>query len=150
MVDLFSGSGALTKEFRKQGWTTSASDLKNGETFDVLKRHNLTRLLGEIGCSRRVHIATPCSSFSQARKGRPGAAGGPLRSTSSPHGLAGFPDRYYSMVGCTGFHSCLSIFKFSDALLDVLLSPHTGFRLSRLPNRVVICYGSTWLLNEWW
>ena len=38
-----------------------------------------------------MHLGTPCSSFSRARRGVPGSPGGPLRTKQFPSGLPGLP-----------------------------------------------------------
>ena len=72
---------------RKQGWTVIEWDVCNGSLYDLTVAANLSRLLRITGSANLVHIATPCSSFSTARRGHPGSPGGPLRSNEHPLGL---------------------------------------------------------------
>ena len=48
---------------------------------------NVARLLSRVPAASVVHLGTPCSSFSTARRGKLGSPGGPIRSKLHPMGL---------------------------------------------------------------
>ena len=77
------------------GLAAISGELARGPAFDLLAPGVLNLLLGWMrsGLVRAVWLGTPCSSFSPARKGRPGDPGGPLRTRPQPWGLAGLPQK---------------------------------------------------------
>lgn len=92
LLEVFAGSARLCKAFRRQGWETWAWDSKLGPSFDLTSPRNLKNLLAKLVQVDWVHIATPCGSFSAARRGRPGSPGGPLRTKEFPYGIPGLPE----------------------------------------------------------
>ena len=88
-LEIFAGAGILSAAFRARGWTTIEWDIKQGKHFDLCSTKPLRQCLAEARRAQWVHLATPCSSFSTARRGHPGSPGGPLRSRAHPLGLPG-------------------------------------------------------------
>eukprot|EP00972_Heterocapsa_arctica_P022513 3310733-Heterocapsa_arctica.AAC.1 len=78
---------------RKAGWWVIEWDVKLGPEYDLLVPGNLRRLLSWIAIADWIHLGTPCSSFSTARRGKPGSPGGPLRTVAHPMGLPGLPEK---------------------------------------------------------
>ena len=62
-------------------------DIKHGPEFDLLDPAARRRLLSFIAEAKCVHLGTPCTSFSGARRGHPGAPGGPIRTKQFPMGI---------------------------------------------------------------
>ena len=88
-VEVFSGCGRLSKALRSKGWAVIEWDICNGKQYDFRMPDNIRRLRRICATAHLVHIATPCSSFSGARRGKIGAPGGPLRSKATPMGVEG-------------------------------------------------------------
>ena len=86
-LDIFSGCGRLSEYFRRRGWVAIEWDIRLGGSYDVLVPANAARLMSLVGRADWVHLGTPCTSFSTARRGRLGSPGGPLRSKLHPMGL---------------------------------------------------------------
>ena len=95
-LELFSGSGALSKGLRAVGWLADEMDITYGKNSDLNNSTVQNRVLRSIPEYDYVHIGITCASFSTARKGKPGAPGGPLRSRQFPLGLPSLPpkDKY--------------------------------------------------------
>ena len=92
-LELFSGSGGLSRALRARGFAVVSVDIMNGEHCDLLKPQVYSELKGWI-LNRMVwgvFAGTPCETFSRARRGKPGAGGfpAPLRSSECPRGLSG-------------------------------------------------------------
>ena len=90
-VEVFSGSSHLGKAWLRRGWTFSSWDWIWGDSFDLTRPDNVRRLLAEVGRAKWVHLGTPCTTCSRARRGKHGRADGPLRSKAHPWGLPGLP-----------------------------------------------------------
>ena len=79
-LELFSGSGHLSKKLRKHGLTVETWDIFAGPQFDLLKRQNVEDIIDRIckGKIAYVHVGLPCQSWSRARRSD-GRGPGPLR-----------------------------------------------------------------------
>jgi len=79
-LELFSGSGHLSKKLRKHGLTVESWDILAGPQFDLLKRQNVEDIIDRIckGKIAYVHVGLPCQSWSRARRSD-GSGPGPLR-----------------------------------------------------------------------
>jgi hypothetical protein len=80
VLEIFSGSANFCKACAKQGFWCEAWDLEYGTACDLTYKPNLEALIGRIrvGEFSVVLIATPCSSWSRARRSD-GRGPGPLR-----------------------------------------------------------------------
>ncbi len=79
-LELFSGSGHLSKKLRSHGLTVESWDILAGPQFDLLKRQNVEDIIDRI-CAKTiayVHVGLPCQSWSRARRSD-GRGPGPLR-----------------------------------------------------------------------
>ena len=79
-LELFSGSGHLSKKLRSHGMTVESWDILAGPQFDLLKRQNVEGIIDRI-CANKiayVHVGLPCQSWSRARRSD-GRGPGPLR-----------------------------------------------------------------------
>ena len=79
-VEVFSGTGLLSKAFHRLGYQIIEWDVQHGPEYDLLKVGPRRSLLNLVQGAHHVHIALPCSSFSIAR-----GAGAP-RSRQHPLG----------------------------------------------------------------
>ena len=86
-LEIFSGAGALSATLRRRGWKVIEWDIVHGASFDLTVAANIRRLYDMVRSADLVHLGTPCTSFSVARRGRIGDPLGPLRSIASPMGL---------------------------------------------------------------
>ena len=91
-VEIFSGAGRLSKAFETRGWDVVAWDVTSGPQQELTVKSARDRLLTLVRRANFVHLATPCSTFSTARRGLPGRPDGPLRSRLCPYGLPDLPD----------------------------------------------------------
>ena len=95
-LELFSGSGALSRWMRRRGYAALEWDIDRGAEWDLLSRKVQRKVRGLILAGRvwGVHIGIPCGTFSRARDRGPlkppGGAGWPsrLRSNAEPQGLS--------------------------------------------------------------
>ena len=91
MVEVFAGSGTLTKAFRRMGWSVLPVDVATNDVVatstDLTNEDARNRLRATLRTAavRFIHVGTPCASFSRARKSDGGPA--PLRSSSCILGL---------------------------------------------------------------
>lgn len=85
LADVFAGCGGVAQRSRRVGVAAFEVDVKHGEHHDLLIRKNQQALLRGMrrGNIRALMIATPCTSFSRARRGRPP----PLRDRAHPWGF---------------------------------------------------------------
>ena len=69
-LELFDGTGRVGAAWRRSGIPVVGFDVKRGAEFDLTNPGVLKVILDWINCKRvvAVHIATPCSSFSRARR----------------------------------------------------------------------------------
>jgi len=65
----------------------------HGERHDLRLLKNFRALQGSLAGAAWVHAGTPCSSFSRARRGKPGSPGGPLRTSAHVMGLPNLPEK---------------------------------------------------------
>ena len=81
VLELFAGSGRVAKCVRKKGVPAIAVDVQRGPQYDLSRRDVIEGIVEHMraGNVRAVWLGTPCSSWSTARRGYPGAPGGPLR-----------------------------------------------------------------------
>jgi hypothetical protein len=89
-LEIFSGSARLTTSLRRRGFGCIAIDLRGRLGVDVTLASVLRLIEGWIsgGLIAGLLVATPCSSWSGARRGVAGTPGGPLR---SPDHILGHP-----------------------------------------------------------
>ena len=79
-LELFSGSGHLSKKLRSHGLAVESWDILAGPQFDLLKRQHVENIIDRI-CANKiayVHVGLPCQSWSRARRSD-GRGPGPLR-----------------------------------------------------------------------
>ena len=88
-LELYAGSGGVSRALRSCGWGCLGFELGNGAPFDLLNPTVRSVVRGWIlgGSVAGVFLGTPCSSWSLARRGPPGSHWGPLRSKERPMGL---------------------------------------------------------------
>lgn len=106
-LELFSGSGRVARKLaRKCGVPTLALDIRSKRhPVDLTDKRVIRFLLFAIKHKmvKAVFFGTPCSSFSLARRGRPGKPGGPLRTIATiyghPDAMARAIDRKKIIVG---------------------------------------------------
>jgi len=93
----------VAKELRKFGYAVIAFELDEGPEFDLTRPCVLDVIRGWIrgGCVLGLFFGTPCSSWSSARRGLPGAPGGPMRSDAYPMGLPNLSpaDQHRVLIG---------------------------------------------------
>ena len=100
-LEIFSGSGHFSKSWRMSSLLNDVPifelDIKHGCAFDLSKKHLRALVAGWIksGLICAVWLGTPCSSWTMARRGKPGGVGGPppLRSREHFMGLPGLSDK---------------------------------------------------------
>ena len=83
-MDLFSGSGGLSRACRRLGVPSRCWDLAAGEQYDLTKPRVLRTVIEEIRCGRVLAVALwpPCGSFGPAGNRRKA-----IRSAESAWGL---------------------------------------------------------------
>jgi len=88
-IEVFSGSGTLSKALRNRGSLVIEWDISRGPSWDLTKQSAQRRVRGWLlaGIVWGIHMGTPCSTFSRARDT------GPLKAV---HSNAGFPSRLRS------------------------------------------------------
>ena len=86
-LEIFSGSGKLSKAFRKLDFLAVVVDVRRRPLDDMTIASNRRRVLRLGKRAAWVHIALPCHSFSRARRGKIGSPAGPLRSKDFPWGV---------------------------------------------------------------
>ena len=116
-LEVFSGSGELSKAFGRAGEFAIAWDILHGPAYDLTKPAAVALIRGWIraGLIKGLHMGTPCTSFSRILGVGPGPAA--LRSSEFPLGL---PDlvgeknkaklqigNQLMQVSCALFHACL-------------------------------------------
>ena len=81
VLELFAGSGRVAKCARRQGVPAIAVDVQRGPQYDLSRGDIIEGIVAHMraGNIRAVWLGTPCSTWSTARRGHPGAPGGPLR-----------------------------------------------------------------------
>ena len=81
VLELFAGSGRVATCARKRGVPAIAVDVQRGPQYDLSRDDVIEGILAHMraGSVRAIWLGTPCSSWSLARRGYPGAPGGPLR-----------------------------------------------------------------------
>ena len=90
-LEIFSGTGRLSKALNRHGISTKSFDNKNGPTGDLLRievLHHIRKLIRSGRCLG-VWFALPCGTFSRARRFG-GVGPGPLRG-DSPTTVWGLP-----------------------------------------------------------
>lgn len=80
-LELFAGTGRVAEFWSKHGETAYALEIRSGTKVDLnikAARQYILNLIrrGDVGA---LWFGTPCSTFSLARRGKPGRKGGPLR-----------------------------------------------------------------------
>ena len=90
LLDLFSGCGRVANAARAREYLATEVDILLGDHCDMSLR-KVTRALCRLIELKRFScamLAPPCTSFSRARRGKPGGKmPGPLRTSESPWGL---------------------------------------------------------------
>jgi hypothetical protein len=90
-LDLFGGCGRVSKSWRRRGYATLCFEIGQGPEFDLCNPKVIQVILGWIraGVVAGIWLATPCSTWSRARRGPRDRRGPPppLRSTQYPAGL---------------------------------------------------------------
>ena len=87
----FSGSGHLAKAVHALGYVVLCWDISMGASYDLTNKCNRQLIQGWVlsGQVWGVHMGTPCSSFSRARRGKPP----PLRDRLHIMGLPNLSDK---------------------------------------------------------
>lgn len=88
---LFAGTGRVAAALRTHHDAGAvAVELDDDPLFELEHLSTVEHICGWIspGCVAGVMIATPCSSWSRARRGKPGSPGGPLPSGAQPLGVS--------------------------------------------------------------
>ena len=90
-LDLFGGTAGVTAAIRKLGYGCICFELTRGQQYDLTCRAVLKLVKGWIssGVVIGASVATPCSTFSRARRGKPAVpdSGRIVRSRSHPWGI---------------------------------------------------------------
>ena len=88
---LFSGSGKVSRYFKRAGFASIAFDINNGFHFDLTNPTVVSVILGWIssGCILGVCLETQCSSWSRARRGPPSSNWCAIRSNTYIYGISG-------------------------------------------------------------
>ena len=69
LIEVFAGSGRLASAASRQGWTVKEWDLLHGPDHDLTVPANFRALMGSIPHASWVHLGTPCTVWSVARRG---------------------------------------------------------------------------------
>ncbi|CAE8615524.1 unnamed protein product [Polarella glacialis] len=90
-IEIFCGSGHLASAVKRLGGLVLIWDITLGGQYDLTSIANQRFLRGLIigNLVWGIHLGTPCSSFSRARRGRPP----PIRSSQFPLGLSGLNEK---------------------------------------------------------
>ena len=90
-LELFSGSGKVSRYFKRAGFASIAFDINNGYHFDLTNPTVVSVILGWIssGCILGVCLETQCSSWSRARRGPPSSNWCAIRSNTYIYGISG-------------------------------------------------------------
>ena len=82
-LDLYAGTEGITFAFHRRRFNCISFDIKFGPPQDLTSLTVIKTIRGWIssGCVHGVMLATQCSSWTHARRGPPGSAWGPIRST---------------------------------------------------------------------
>ena len=95
-LEIFSGSASLSKAIRNKGHLAVSWDMCDDTSLDLTIRKNRRFLIGliQIRLFWGIHLGTPCTSFSRARRGNPP----PLRNNQNILGLPNLSDKDQSIV----------------------------------------------------
>ena len=113
-LEVFSGSGRLSRAMSRRGYRVLAWDIRHGAEYDLRDPAKRRLIRGWIlaGLILGVHLGTPCGSWSRARDIQPG----PPRLRSDTHVL-GLPDLSASSQSAVEFGN--QMMRFSVSLLLV-------------------------------
>ena len=102
-LDIFSGEGSIAKYISKLGFPVISIDVSDDPRFDVTDPAVAAVIFGWIksGCVLGIWLATPCTSWSRARRGPANSSWGPIRSNHFIYGLPNisFKDQQKVKVG---------------------------------------------------
>ncbi len=90
-LDLFAGHEGVSSALHRQGFGCVSFDVESDARLDLTDPAIIQLIEGWIrsGCIRGIWLATPCTTWSRARRGPRGSGWGPLRDN---HFIFGFPE----------------------------------------------------------
>ena len=135
-LEIFAGTSPVTSILKAKGYAVVSVDIRGGGHFDLSKTAVFKTLVGWIkaGLVWGVHLATPCTTTTRARREVAGQMPTALRSAERPRGLPDLAERDQARV------------VKANTLID------RAAQLLRLLEKLGIpaCEENPWLSFLWW